>query len=90
MLLFVLWYCHKRGRETRLEQERLAAADVELELNSSVSDLEDSKLDVERREDAESSRVLREEETAQEDASSLLRDLPSVDHLPDPATLSRE
>ncbi len=22
MLLFVLWYCHKRGRETRLERER--------------------------------------------------------------------
>ena len=30
MLLFVFWYCHKRGRETRLEQEekdRLAAED---------------------------------------------------------------
>jgi hypothetical protein len=25
VLLFVLWYCHKRGRETRLEKERLAA-----------------------------------------------------------------
>lgn len=22
MLLFVLWYCHKRGREVRLESER--------------------------------------------------------------------
>lgn len=23
VLLFVLWYCHKRGREVRLERERL-------------------------------------------------------------------
>lgn len=29
MLMFVLWYCHKRGREVRLEKEKLAAADVE-------------------------------------------------------------
>ncbi|KAF1921071.1 hypothetical protein BDU57DRAFT_509656 [Ampelomyces quisqualis] len=27
LLLFVFWYCHKRGRETRLEKERLAAED---------------------------------------------------------------
>lgn len=25
MLLFVFWYCHKRGRETRLAQEALDA-----------------------------------------------------------------
>lgn len=25
VLLFVLWYCHKRGREVRLDNERLAA-----------------------------------------------------------------
>lgn len=24
VLLFVLWYCHKRGREVRLERERIA------------------------------------------------------------------
>ena len=24
VLLFVFWYCHKRGRETRLEKERAA------------------------------------------------------------------
>lgn len=24
MLLFVLWYCHKRGREVRLEREKSA------------------------------------------------------------------
>jgi len=25
VVLFVLWYCYKRGREERLEKERLAA-----------------------------------------------------------------
>lgn len=25
VLMFVLWYCHKRGREVRLEKERSAA-----------------------------------------------------------------
>lgn len=27
--MFVLWYCHKRGREVRLEKEKAAAADME-------------------------------------------------------------
>lgn len=27
--MFVLWYCHKRGREVRLEKEKADAADVE-------------------------------------------------------------
>lgn len=26
MLLFVLWYCHKRGREERLEREKSESA----------------------------------------------------------------
>ncbi|KAI0011621.1 hypothetical protein F4779DRAFT_572611 [Xylariaceae sp. FL0662B] len=29
LLLSVLWYCHKRGRETRLEREASAAADAD-------------------------------------------------------------
>jgi hypothetical protein len=38
VLLFVFWYCHKRGREVRLEKEKLASeSDVE-----SSSSLEDS------------------------------------------------
>ncbi|KAL5621701.1 hypothetical protein BROUX41_006601 [Berkeleyomyces rouxiae] len=31
LLLFVLWYCHKRGREVRLEKEEAARADVQAE-----------------------------------------------------------
>lgn len=26
--MFVLWYCHKRGREVRLEKERAVATDL--------------------------------------------------------------
>lgn len=26
--MFVLWYCHKRGREVRLEKEKSATADL--------------------------------------------------------------
>lgn len=31
MLLFVLWYCYKRGRETRLEAEATTVAAVLVE-----------------------------------------------------------
>jgi hypothetical protein len=40
VLLFVFWYCHKRGKETRLEKDRLAA-EGQSDLESS-SELEDS------------------------------------------------
>lgn len=29
VLMFVLWYCHKRGREVRLEKEKAATAEME-------------------------------------------------------------
>lgn len=29
VLMFVLWYCHKRGREVRLEKEKSDAAEME-------------------------------------------------------------
>lgn len=49
VLLFVFWYCHKRGRETRLEREKtadggLATPDVDDEDESDANDtaVEDS------------------------------------------------
>jgi len=39
LLLFVFWYCHKRGRETRLEKERLAAEEGESARVSSASSI---------------------------------------------------
>lgn len=43
VLLFVFWYCHKRGRETRLEREKtadagLATPDIEDEDESDAND----------------------------------------------------
>ncbi|KAF2281580.1 uncharacterized protein EI97DRAFT_355233, partial [Westerdykella ornata] len=41
LLLFVFWYCHKRGRETRLEKEGLAAQEADSALASSASSFTD-------------------------------------------------
>lgn len=38
VLLFVLWYCHKRGREVRLENERLVTEDEISKLNQDSSE----------------------------------------------------
>ncbi|KAF2997672.1 hypothetical protein E8E13_005956 [Curvularia kusanoi] len=37
ILLFVFWYCHKRGREVRLEKERLAAETASAEASGASS-----------------------------------------------------
>ncbi len=39
--MFVLWYCHKRGREVRLEKERPATEGEASALASSASSLTD-------------------------------------------------
>jgi len=56
LLLFIFWYCHKRGRETRLEKERLAAeGESDLESVSDISEsivLEDSSPDARKLEEA--------------------------------------
>ncbi|KAJ5354754.1 hypothetical protein N7541_005798 [Penicillium brevicompactum] len=38
ILLFVLWYCHKRGREVRLENERLVTEEEINKLNEDTSE----------------------------------------------------
>ncbi|CAI7634497.1 unnamed protein product [Penicillium viridicatum] len=38
ILLFVLWYCHKRGREVRLENERLVTEEEIAKLNQDTSE----------------------------------------------------
>ncbi|KAJ5227877.1 hypothetical protein N7489_008585 [Penicillium chrysogenum] len=38
ILLFVLWYCHKRGREVRLENERLVTEEEIAKLNEDTSE----------------------------------------------------
>ncbi|KAL4907975.1 hypothetical protein BDW74DRAFT_148334 [Aspergillus multicolor] len=38
ILLFVLWYCHKRGREVRLENERLVTEEEIEKINEETAD----------------------------------------------------
>ena len=38
VLLLIFWYCHKRGREVRLEKERLAAEETVQSLDEEISD----------------------------------------------------
>ena len=44
LLLFVFWYCHKRGRETRLEKERLAVETDSDVADDTTSELEESEI----------------------------------------------
>jgi len=57
VLLFVFWYCHKRGRETRLERERLAAGneDADSDIDQTSSELDESAI---LEKDAELQKVL--------------------------------
>ncbi|KAL3482350.1 hypothetical protein BJX99DRAFT_967 [Aspergillus californicus] len=44
ILLFVLWYCHKRGREVRLENERLVTEEEIEKMNQESGDGTDSQI----------------------------------------------
>ena len=44
LLLFVFWYCHKRGRETRLEKERLTVETDPDAAEETASDLDVSEV----------------------------------------------
>ncbi|KAF9776739.1 hypothetical protein IL306_005054 [Fusarium sp. DS 682] len=43
LLMFVLWYCHKRGREVRLEREK-SAADTPIDGSDRIEELPDDPL----------------------------------------------
>jgi len=81
----VFWYCHKRGRETRLEKERLAAEEGQSGESSITEDADSifgSKANIkdEDGEVAQEPLVI----TDGKEKEAELSDLPSVSHLPDP------
>ena len=96
VLLFVFWYCHKRGRETRLEKERLAADQGETGHISSASSINGDAGDADSIFGAKPKAVEGERGAGvasppqepliigdgKEDEQQY--DLPSVSHLPDP------
>lgn len=71
VLLFVFWYCHKRGKETRLARE---AEDTEEGLEESDGVDADSLSDLEKGVDVEKSRALDDEEDEPK-----MQALPAVD-----------
>lgn len=81
LLLFVFWYCHKRGRETRLEKEKLAAeAD---DGDETVSELEESAV-LEKTEDGEPPITIHTDPAAGDKPSTSVSDLPDVLSQPEP------
>ena len=78
MLLFVLWYCYKRGREVRLEKERLAVeggASAASSINEDADSIFGDKAKLKTKE-------IEGEASAPPPAT--VQDLPSVSHLPSP------
>ncbi|POS79278.1 hypothetical protein DHEL01_v202339 [Diaporthe helianthi] len=55
LLMFVLWYCHKRGREVRLEREKSAGA---VEAGSRIEELSDDGSVVESRSGCQSPNLI--------------------------------
>jgi len=89
VLLFVFWYCHKRGREVRLEKEKLAAEGGDPALDSSASFTDDAG-SIEEGESSNNNAQQTEKEKASpplilhDDKEATVNDMPSVSHLPDP------
>ncbi|KAI4711696.1 hypothetical protein J4E89_003137 [Alternaria sp. Ai002NY15] len=99
VLLFVFWYCHKRGRETRLEKERLAAEDGQAGRISSASSINEETDSIFGDQSKAKTRdngkitpasppqeplIIKDNKEKEEEQSASVADLPSVSHLPDP------
>jgi hypothetical protein len=104
ILLFVFWYCHKRGREVRLEKERLAAegASAEASGTSSAVASDDDSVFGDRKtqkKSATSAPVPRVEgepreptiiKDDKEEGKVTVADLPDVSKLPEPGLAERK
>lgn len=104
MLLFVFWYCHKRGRETRLDKEGQLSAEgaTDSALASSASSFTDGDGDSlleSKTEKGESSKtnnkpeppfVIHDDKESSDKPVATVADMPSVSHLPDPMPEQKE
>jgi len=89
VLLFVFWYCHKRGREVRIDKEAALAAsapaseeDDEVESESEIEDT--SGIQPLRKDDVPASTETGGATT--HDPSEVAEKMPSVQDLPDPSS----
>lgn len=100
MLLFVFWYCHKRGREVRLENERLAAEAADSARASSASSINEdadsifgdkaktasqpAEKTIEAEKETPKSPLIIADGKESAETQAAVADLPSVSHLPEP------
>lgn len=95
----MFWYCHKRGRETRLEKERLAAEDAapgRVSSASSVNEDADSIFGDKNKTSKSAQNAKQGDEEAPKspliigdgkeagETTATVQNMPSVSHLPDP------
>lgn len=96
----MFWYCHKRGRETRLERERLAAEDATAGRVSSASSINEDADSIfgdkskttskpvdqpkEGEKEVPKSPLIISNGKENEEKPATVEDMPSVSHLPDP------
>ncbi|KAK8252503.1 hypothetical protein HDK77DRAFT_460725 [Phyllosticta capitalensis] len=97
ILLFVCWYCHKRGREVRLEKEA-AMRDSQSSLEGSASEIDDDIVlepirptsieepDGSGRQSTEPPIHFHTNPATSDKPSADVRDMPSVLHLPEPGS----
>ncbi|KAH7380646.1 hypothetical protein BKA66DRAFT_560097 [Pyrenochaeta sp. MPI-SDFR-AT-0127] len=100
VLLFVFWYCHKRGREVRLENERLAAEAADSARASSASSINEdadsifgdkaktTSQSADKSTDGEKetpkSPLIIGDAKETAETQAAVADLPSISHLPEP------
>ncbi|TID25250.1 hypothetical protein E6O75_ATG04455 [Venturia nashicola] len=82
LLLFVFWYCHKRGKETRLAKEKEAGSDGE---SNYASEMDESTVLEKEAGDVEPPIKLNDSLVLEEKPSAALEDLEDVLNQPEPS-----
>jgi len=87
LLLFVFWYCHKRGKETRLAKDRLSAENAAGSDGESnyASELDESAVLEKEVGDVEPPIALNDSLAIEEKPSVALEDLADVLNQPEPS-----
>lgn len=86
LLLFVFWYCHKRGKETRLAKDKLSAEDVGSDRESNyASEIDESAVLEKEAGEVEPPIKLNDSLALEEKPSAALEDLADVLNQPEPS-----
>jgi hypothetical protein len=88
VLMFVLWYCHKRGREVRLENEKRTESDassVSSAIGESSSGPSGTTTTPSRVPDLPSPPTAADAPVAEDTQRATVNDMPSVQNLPSPS-----